>query len=181
MRASVYLHIYVRRECSAEPSIRKTPCDYGFFHLPGSRQRFLILMQIQCSYEHTFVIKSTVKYIRGGVSNCIFDYLPAVVYKLYNRTIHRRWTVYSVLVELGVLLSTVYNRRYRRVDSIHCICLTTINSIQQSTTACTLLTTEYFLTRELASPPRPSSHLCGLLCSSVGGYESEAESHRCVE
>ena len=64
------------------------PCVTKVFpSLPGSRQRFLIPMQIQCSYEHTFVIKSTVKYIRGGVSNSIFDYLPAVGYKLYNRRI----------------------------------------------------------------------------------------------
>ena len=31
--------------------------------------------------------QSTVKYIRGGVSNSIFNYLPTVVYKLYNRRI----------------------------------------------------------------------------------------------
>ena len=31
--------------------------------------------------------KSTVKYIRGGVYNSIFYYLPADVYKLYNRRI----------------------------------------------------------------------------------------------
>ena len=27
----------------------------------------------------------------------------------------------------------------------------------------------------------PSSHPCGLLCSSVGGYEIKAESHRCIK
>ena len=30
-------------------------------------------------------------------------------------------------------------------------------------------------------PAAPSSHPCGLLCSSVRGYETQAESHRCME
>ena len=53
-----------------------------------------------------------------------------------------------------------------------------VQAVQQKNT---LVTTEYFLTYELASPPRPSSHSCGLLYSSVRGYETQAESHRYIE
>ena len=64
------------------------PCATKEFSIsPWFSQTIFIPIQIQCSYEHTFVIKSTAKYIRGGVSNSIFGYLPAVVYELYNRRI----------------------------------------------------------------------------------------------
>ena len=53
------------------------------------------------------------KYIRGCVYNSIFSYVPAELYKLYNRRIHSRRTVH---------------KRWR---------------VQQSTTLCTQVTTEY--------------------------------------
>ena len=64
----------------------------------------------------TLVTTEYLKYIRGCVYNSIFYYLPADVYKLYNRRIHLRRRVH---------------RRWR---------------VQQSTTLCTLVTAEYFLT-----------------------------------
>ena len=64
------------------------PCATKEFSTsPRFSPTIFIPMQIQCFYEHTLVIKSTAKYIRGGVSNSIFDYLPAVVHKLYSRRI----------------------------------------------------------------------------------------------
>ena len=70
----------------------------------------------QSTTSCTLVTTEYLKYIRGCVYKSIFYYLPTDVYKLYNRTIHVRWRVH---------------RRWR---------------LQQSTTLCTLVTTEYFLT-----------------------------------
>ena len=61
----------------------------------------------------TLVTTEEFEYIRGCVFNSIFYYLPADVYKLYSRRIHVRWRVH---------------KRWR---------------VQQSTTLCTLVTTEY--------------------------------------
>ena len=47
--------LLAQRECSAEPSMRRTLLWLRIFSSPpGSRQRFLIPMQIQYSYDHTF-------------------------------------------------------------------------------------------------------------------------------
>ena len=47
--------------------------------------------------------------------------------------------------------------------------------------ACTQCTAVYSPTLKLASPPHPSSYLCGLGCSSLGGCDTEAKSHRCTK
>ena len=68
----------------------------------------------QSTTSCTLVTTEYFKYLRGCVYNSIFYYLSVDVYNLYNVRIHVRWRVH---------------RRWR---------------VQQSTTSCTLVTTEYF-------------------------------------
>ena len=50
-----------------------------------------------------------------------------------------------------------------------------------SLTACRQYTRVYSLILELGSPPCLSSYLFGLGCSSTGGCETDAKSHRCIK
>ena len=115
----------------------------------------------------TLVTTDNFEYIRGCVINSTFYYFPAEVYKLYHRRmyfkwgVHKRWrvqqsTTLCTLVNNGISkvhtrlrvqqytlylpadVYKLYNRRIHVRWRVH-----RKSRVQQSTTLCTLVTTEY--------------------------------------